>query len=61
MTKINLEQLSQEIRVMNRTHALYRVLRDELKLLGFWKYRKRGDPSKGYKAMRQVESSAKDF
>lgn len=49
MTRINLVQLRKEIKVMRRTHALYRVLRDELKLLGFWRMRPRGDPAKGYR------------
>lgn len=54
MTKIDLEQLVKEIRAMNRTHTLYGVLRDELKKRGFWKYRRRGNPSKGFQAMKQA-------
>ncbi len=53
VTRIDLEQLAKEIKTMNRTHALYRVLRDELKKLGFWRYHQRGDPSKGYKVMKE--------
>lgn len=53
MTKIDLTQLRKEIGNMNRTHALYRVLRDELKERGFWKYRRRGNPAKGYQVMKK--------
>jgi len=50
MTKINLDQLTQEIRDMTRQHPLYRVLRDELTRLGYWHNRPRGNPAAGYKA-----------
>jgi hypothetical protein len=53
MTKINLEQLRIEIKELKRHQPLYRLLRDELSLLGFWRFRPRGDASKGYKAMRE--------
>ena len=52
MSKIDLNRLRIEIRKMNRTNALYRVLRDELLILGHWKYKSRGNPAKGYKAMK---------
>ena len=52
MTKINLEQLAKEIRVMSRQNALYRVLRDELSNLGHWRVRPRGNPAAGYRAMK---------
>jgi len=52
-SKLNLEQLRLEIRDMTRTHALYRLLRDELTLLGFWRARPRGDPAKAYRVMKQ--------
>ena len=55
MSKIDLEQLVKEIKVMKRSHALYRALRDGLKPLGFWKARKRGNPAKGYKAWKDKE------
>lgn len=57
MSKIDLDQLRLEIRKLHRTHALYRVLRDELKALGFWRYHKRGNPAKGYKIMREGRSN----
>lgn len=46
--KIDYEQLRQEIRTMQRWSPLYKLLKTELGLLGFWKNRKRGDPHKGY-------------
>jgi len=50
MTKIDLKQLRKEIRELNRTKVLYRLLRDELSAIGHWKQRPRGDPVKGYRA-----------
>ena len=47
-SKIDLEQLKKEIRELNRTKLLYRVLRDELSRIGHWKQRPRGNPIKGY-------------
>ena len=47
-TKIDIEQLRKEIRELNRTKILYRVLKDELSLLGYWKNKERGDPMKAY-------------
>ena len=49
MTKINLNQLRLEIRTLKRHQVLYRVLRDELKKLGHWRYKQRGDPAKGFR------------
>ena len=50
VTKIDLDQLRLEIRELNRTKVLYRVLKEELTKLGYWKLRARGDPVKAYKA-----------
>jgi hypothetical protein len=49
MTKIDVRQLANEIRVMNRQNILYRVLRDELSKRGFWRMKPRGDPAKGFR------------
>jgi len=48
MTKIDLDQLRREIRQMNRRQALYKVLKEELGRLGYWKLRARGDPVKAF-------------
>jgi hypothetical protein len=48
-SQINLDRLRLEIRAMNRTKALYRVLKDELWNLGFWRNKPRGNPALGLK------------
>ena len=47
--KIELERLSWEIKHLHRSQVLYRVLKRELSLMGYWKNRQRGDPAKGYR------------
>ena len=49
-TKIDLEQLRKEIRELNRSKILYKVLKDELSKRGYWKNQKRGDPVKAYQS-----------
>jgi protein associated with RNAse G/E len=44
-TKLDLEQLRQEIRDLNYNKELYAVLREELTKLGHWKQLKRGKPN----------------
>jgi hypothetical protein len=53
-TKVDLEQLAKEIRVLNRHHKLYRLLKLELGKRGWWKNRERGNPSKGYKISKHL-------
>ena len=48
MSRVDLEQLIQEIRQLERHQLLYRVLKRELSLLGYGRNRQRGDPAKGY-------------
>ena len=50
MTKIDIEQLRQEIRKLNRHQLLYRVLKEELTRIGHWKLKGRGDPVKAYQS-----------
>ena len=45
---IDLEELRQAIRSMTRDQALYRILKEELSALGYWKALPRGNPQKGY-------------
>ncbi len=45
---IDLDELAREIREMNSRREMYKVLRRELSLLGYWKNKPRGDPKKGY-------------
>jgi hypothetical protein len=49
MSKINIAQLVQEIRHLERHQVLYRVLKRELSKLGFWKNKSRGNTALGYK------------
>jgi len=49
MSRVNIEQLTKEIKQLERHQVLYRVLKRELSQLGYWKNRQRGDPAKGYK------------
>ena len=51
-TAINLERLREEIRVMTRSHLIYKVLKEELSRLGFWKSKPRGNPKKGYQVSK---------
>jgi len=51
-TKIDLEQLRYEIKHLNNRKDLYFVLRDELTLKDWWKANGRGNPRKGYSAMK---------
>jgi len=49
-TKLDLEQLRKEIRELNRSKLLYRVLKQELSRLGYWKNQGRGDPVKAFQS-----------
>ena len=53
MTKIDLNQLREEIKVMTRNQPLYRLLKEELSKLGFWRNRPRGNPALGYKIQQE--------
>jgi hypothetical protein len=48
MSGVDIEQLTKEIKRLERHQVLYKVLKRELSLLGYWKNRQRGDPAKGY-------------
>jgi hypothetical protein len=48
---IDLKELRQAIRDMTRQQGLYKVLRDELVILGYWRKLPRGNPRKGYDVM----------
>jgi hypothetical protein len=53
-TKIDLEQLTREIRILNSRNKLYHLLKLELGKRGWWKNKKRGNPSKGFKISRGI-------
>ena len=47
-----LDELRVRIRAMTPQTRLYRVLRDELGEKGYWRRLARGNPKKGYAAMK---------
>jgi hypothetical protein len=51
MSKLD-EYLRQEIRAMTPRSGLFRILKEELSALGYWRNRPRGNPKKGYAGMR---------
>lgn len=48
-TQVDLEQLKQEIPQLNPDKQLYKILKDGLSKLGYWRQRQRGDPKRGFK------------
>jgi hypothetical protein len=55
MSKVDLEQLTFEIRHLHRSQVLFKVLKKELSKLGYWKNKKRGNPAKGYRERGKKE------
>jgi len=56
--EIDLDELRQEVRKMGRHDVIYKVLKEELTKRGYWKLRARGNPSRGYEAMKEVHEDA---
>lgn len=52
-----LERFRQLIRGMSHDSAIYRMLRDELKTLGYWKAKPRGDARLGFLTANQAKPS----
>ena len=52
-TKIDLKQLAEEVSSMNSRKQIYQIIKRELKKQGHWKDRERGNPSKGYRIMKE--------
>lgn len=50
--KLDLNLLCESIRSMTRHSPIYKVPKEELSALGYWKNRPRGNPAKGYKVMK---------
>jgi len=46
---IDLDELRQKIRLMQRHQPFYKVLKEELMARGFWRNRPRGDAKKGFR------------
>ena len=53
---IDLKGLRAEIRVMTTRKRLFKVLKEELMGLGYWKNRPRGNPKGGFKTMKEGKS-----
>ena len=53
---LDLEELREDIRNMTRDQAIYKVLKEELSALGYWKSLPRGNPQAGYKKSRTAIS-----
>ena len=49
---VDLVKLKQELKVLTRRKALYKALKEELSLLGYWKNKTRGNPAQGYMIMK---------
>lgn len=49
---IDLEELQRALRTMRPHQPIYKVVRDELKLIGNWKYRPRGMALRGKESAR---------
>ena len=49
--RVNLEVLREKIKGLKPGIRLYRVLKEELSVLGYWRNRKRGNPVKGFEVM----------
>ena len=45
-----IERLKQEIRQMSHRSQVYKLLKTELSVLGYWRNKARGNPPKGFKA-----------
>ena len=54
-SKIDFAQLAKEIQEMSPRHKLWKVLSTELKKIGRWRVKGRGDPQKGW-VMRGTKS-----
>ena len=48
---VNIDELRDEIRGLSRRKRLYKVLKEELSILGYWKNKTRGNPLKGLEVM----------
>jgi len=52
MKQMDLKLLSESIRGMKTYSPIYKVLKAELSLLGYWRNKPRGNPAKGFQVMK---------
>jgi hypothetical protein len=50
---IDLNILRQEIINLTPRKKLFKVLKEELSVLGYWKNQRRGNPKRGYTTMKE--------
>ena len=51
-----LDELRRDLMSLDRHSNLYKLLKEELSVLGYWHNKPRGDAAKGFKAMKQAMS-----
>jgi hypothetical protein len=50
---IDFDELKESIKVMSRQTQLFKVLKEGLSDRGYWRNKPRGNPKKGYEAMKE--------
>lgn len=50
---LDYDLLREKIRSMHRHSPIFRILKEELSRLGYWKNKPRGNPKAGYEASRK--------
>ena len=53
-----LSELKNDLQGLDRQSPLYKMLKYELSMLGYWKNKQRGDSKKGYQAMIEKINNA---
>ncbi len=52
---LDIEELKEEIRKLKPRTKLFRILKKELSILGYWKNKPRGNPRRGYEVKKERE------
>jgi hypothetical protein len=52
---LDIEELKEEIRKLRPRSKLFRILKKELSILGYWKNKPRGNPRRGYEVKKERE------
>lgn len=50
---VDVEKLRIEVKKLERHSALYKMLKEELTALGYWRIKPRGNPRAGYEAQQR--------
>jgi len=51
-----LDELKNDLMSLDRHSKLYKLLKNELSMLGYWRNKQRGNPAKGFKAMDEAKN-----